>query len=164
MKPDDILKALTGSTLEASNPAANYQNATRWGDLIFLSGKSVREPVNGKEPKGRLGENFTIEEGKSFARQVALELLLVLRDELGSLDKVKQIIEVQGFVNATSEFEDHAKVLDGASDVLVEVLGAAGIHSRSVFGAISLRGGHPVILRAIVGVESHRDEDLDRER
>lgn len=153
LSPDDILKKLAGPVVNASNPAANYQNATRWGDLIFLSGKSVRGPVDGKAPQGRLGEEFTVEDGKKFARQVALELLLVLRDELGSLQKVKQLIEVQGFVNATSEFEDHAKVLDGASDVFVEVLGQAGIHSRSVFGAISLRGGHPVILRAIVGVE-----------
>jgi enamine deaminase RidA (YjgF/YER057c/UK114 family) len=156
VKPDDVLKALAGTSLESSNPAANYQNATRWGDLLFLSGKSVRGPVNGKAPVGRLGKELTVEDGKQFARQVALELLLVLRDELGSPDKVKQIIEVQGFVNATSEFEDHAKVLDGASDVFVEVLGAAGVHSRSVFGAISLRGGHPIILRAIVGIEGHQ--------
>ncbi|WP_144110443.1 RidA family protein [Paraburkholderia sp. BCC1886] len=147
MSADKKLEDLIGSERRASAPAANYQNATRWGDLIFLSGKSLRESV-----RGRLGAEFTVEDGQRFARQVALELLLVLRDELGSLDRIKQFVELQGFVNATADFEDHAKVLDGASDVLVEVLGNVGIHSRSVFGASSLRGGQPVILRAVVGI------------
>lgn len=145
--PDATLDRLLGGPVAASSPAANYRNAVRWGDLVFLSGKSVRGPV-----KGKLGRDFTLEEGAAFAREVALELLLALRDEVGSLDKVKQVIELQGFVNATEAFEDHAKVLDGASNAFVEVFGDAGIHARSVFGATSLRGGHPVILRAIVGV------------
>lgn len=154
MSADERLIGLIGTERRASTPAANYNNATRWGDLIFLSGKSVSGPVNGKSPKGKLGTEFSVEDGRAFAREAALELLTVLRDEVGSLDKVKQVIEVQGFVNAHPDFEDHAKVLDGASDVLVEVLGDAGVHSRSVFGAVSLRGSHPVILRAIVGVSA----------
>ncbi|MFT4506023.1 RidA family protein [Caballeronia sp. 15711] len=114
---------------------------------MFFSGKSVRAPVRGK-----IGAEFNVEDGQRFAREVALELLLVLRDELGSLARVKQFVDLQGFVNATETFEDHAKVLDGASDVLVEVLGGNGIHSRSVLGATSLRDGHPIILRAVVGI------------
>jgi enamine deaminase RidA (YjgF/YER057c/UK114 family) len=93
--------------------------------------------------RGKLGAEFTVEDGQRLAKQAALELLLVLRDELGSLDRVKQFVELQGFVNATPDFEDHAKVLDGASDVLVDVLGEVGIHSRSALGAISLRAGIP---------------------
>jgi enamine deaminase RidA (YjgF/YER057c/UK114 family) len=147
MSADKKLDDLIGSSQTASTPAANYRNATRWGNLIFLSGKSVRAPVRGK-----IGAEFNVEDGQRFAREVALELLLVLRDELGSLARVKQFVELQGFVNATETFEEHAKVLDGASDVLVEVLGENGIHSRSVLGATSLRGGHPIILRAVVGI------------
>lgn len=149
MSADKKLDDLLGNCLTASTPAANYRNATRWGDLLFLSGKSARTPVRGK-----LGAEFTVEDGKRFAREVALELLLVLREELGSLDRVKQFVELQGFVNATETFEEHAKVLDGASDVLVEILGKRGVHSRSVLGAISLRGGHPIILRAVVGIDN----------
>lgn len=152
MTADQRLLTLVGPDRKASAPAANYNNATRWGDLIFLSGKSVSTPEGGSAPKGKLGTDFTVKDGYALARDVALELLVVLRDEPGSLEKVGRVIEVQGFVNADPTFEDHAKVLDGASDVLVEVLGDVGIHSRSVFGAVSLRGGHPVILRAIVGV------------
>lgn len=148
MSADRRLDDFIGSVRTANSPAANYRNATRWGNLMFLSGKSVRESVRGK-----LGEDFTTEDGQRFAREVALELLLVLRDELGSLDRIKQFVELQGFINATENFEDHAKVLDGASNVLVEVLGEIGIHSRSVLGATSLRGGHPIVLRAVVGID-----------
>jgi len=154
MSADQKLTTLVGSDRKASAPAANYSNATRWGDLIFLSGKSASKPAGGTAPKGKLGTDFTITEGYAFAREVTLELLIVLREELGSLEKIGRVIEVQGFVNAHPDFEDHAKVLDGASDVLVEVLGDIGIHARSVFGAVSLRGGHPVILRATVGVNT----------
>jgi enamine deaminase RidA (YjgF/YER057c/UK114 family) len=76
-----------------------------------------------------------------------------MRAELGSLDRVARIVEVQGFVNATPEFEEHAKVLNGCSDLLVEVFGARGVHARSVPGATSLRAGLPVVLKAIVEVQ-----------
>jgi enamine deaminase RidA (YjgF/YER057c/UK114 family) len=148
MNADKKLDELMGGTFKASTPAAHYRNATRWGNVIFLSGKSVREPV-----KGKIGAEFTVEDGQRFAREVALELLLVLRDELGSLSRIRQFVELQGFINATDSFENHAQVLDGASDALVEVLGEIGVHSRSVLGAASLRGGHPIVLRAIVGVD-----------
>ncbi|EKS71056.1 MULTISPECIES: RidA family protein [Caballeronia] len=152
MSADERLDRLIDPERTSSNPKANYRNATRWGDLVFVSGKSAGAAIDGKPSKGRLGDTLTLEDGVSFAREAALELLLVLRDELGSLERVKQVLDVQGFVNADAAFEDHAKVLDGASDLLVEVLGDAGVHARSVFGAVSLRGGQPVILRAVVGV------------
>lgn len=148
MGADRKLAELVGNVGRASAPAAHYRNATRWENLLYLSGKSARNA-----PKGRLGAELSLEEGQRIARDTALELLLVLRDELGSLNRVRQFVELQGFINATADFEDHAKVLDGASDVLVEVLGPVGVHSRSVFGASSLRSGNPVILRAVVGAE-----------
>jgi enamine deaminase RidA (YjgF/YER057c/UK114 family) len=143
MSADERLNCLIEPGRTSSNPKANYRNATRWGDLVFVSGKSANGAVGGKAPHGRLGDTLTLADGVAFAREAALELLLVLRDELGSLDKVRQVLDLH-----------HAKVLDGASDVLAEVLGEAGVHARSVFGAVSLRGGQPVILRAVVGVSA----------
>jgi enamine deaminase RidA (YjgF/YER057c/UK114 family) len=134
-----------------SAPAANYANAVRTGNLLFIAGKAPL-PENGKLPKGRLGREFSTEDGYRFARSAAIDLIAVMRAELGSLDKVARVVEVQGFLNAVPEFEDHAKVLNGCSDLLVEVFQARGIHARSVLGASSLRGGLPVILKAVVEV------------
>jgi len=123
----------------------------RTGNLLFIAGKAPL-PENGKLPKGRLGREYTTEQGYKFARSAALDLIAVMRTELGSLDRVARVVEVQGFLNATPEFEDHAKVLNGCSDLLVEVFAERGVHARSVLGASSLRGGLPVILKAVVEV------------
>ena len=132
-----------------SAPAANYTNAVRSGNLLFIAGKAPL-PENGKLPKGRLGREFTAEDGYRLARSAALDLIAVMRSELGSLDKVVRVVEVQGFLNAVPEFEDHAKVLNGCSDLLVEVFGEHGIHARSVLGASSLRSGLPLVLKAVI--------------
>jgi enamine deaminase RidA (YjgF/YER057c/UK114 family) len=147
------IKELGLSLPSGSAPAANYANAVRTGNLLFISGKAPL-PENGKLPKGRLGREFTTEDGYRFARSAALDLIAVMRTELGSLDHVARVVEVQGFLNAIPEFEDHAKVLNGCSDLLVEVFRERGIHARSVVGASSLRGGLPVILKAVVEVVS----------
>ena len=145
------LKDLGLSLPSGSAPAANYANAVRTGNLLFIAGKAPL-PEDGKLPKGRLGREYTTEQGYGFARSAALDLIAVMRTELGSLDRVARVVEVQGFLNAVPEFEDHAKVLNGCSDLLVEVFGERGIHARSVLGASSLRGGLPVILKAVVEV------------
>jgi enamine deaminase RidA (YjgF/YER057c/UK114 family) len=143
-----------GLTLPSgSAPAANYANAVRTGNLLFIAGKAPL-PENGKLPKGRLGAEFTTDDGYRFARSAALDLVAVMRAELGSLDRVARVVEVQGFLNATAEFEDHAKVLNGCSDLLVEIFGERGIHARSVLGASSLRSGLPLVLKAVVEVVS----------
>jgi enamine deaminase RidA (YjgF/YER057c/UK114 family) len=142
-----------GITLPSgSAPAANYTNAVRTGNLLFIAGKAPL-PENGKLPKGRLGREFTADEGYRFARSAALDLIAVMRSELGSLNHVVRVVEVQGFLNAVETFEDHARVLNGCSDLLVEVFAERGVHARSVLGASSLRGGLPVILKAVVEVE-----------
>ncbi|MEQ7005703.1 RidA family protein [Actinopolymorpha sp. B17G11] len=137
----------------ATAPWANYANAVRTGDLLFISGKGPT-PVNERPPKGRLGAEFSVEDGYRLARSAGLDLLAVIRTELGSLDRVAKVVEIQGFVNATPEFEEHPQVLDGCSDLLVEVFGDRGIHARSVFGATSLRAGFPVILKGVVEVSA----------
>ena len=136
----------------ASAPAGNYASAVLSGNLLFISGKAPL-PVDGKSPKGRLGREYSTEEGRAFARSACLELIAVMKGKLGSLDNVAQVVELQGSINAVPEFEDHAKVLDGASDLLVEVFGSAGVHARSVIGVSSLRNGVPLTLRAVVEVK-----------
>lgn len=103
-------------------------------------------------PKGRLGREYSTEDGYRFARSAALELLAVMRAELGSLDRVARVVEIQGFLNAVPEFEAHPKVLDGCSDLLVEVFGKRGVHARSVLGASSLRGGLPLVLKGVIEI------------
>ena len=151
MSAEQRIKELGLSLPSGSAPAANYANAVRTGNLLFIAGKAPL-PENGKLPKGRLGREFTAEQGYAFARSAALDLIAVMRTELGSLDRVARVVEVQGFLNAPPEFEDHAKVLNGCSDLLVEVFGKQGVHARSVLGASSLRGGLPAILKAVVEV------------
>ena len=153
MNAEQRLQELGITLPSGSAPAANYANAVRTGNLLFIAGKAPL-PENGKLPKGRLGREFTAEDGYRLARSAALDLIAVMRSELGSLNYVVRVVEVQGFINATPEFEDHAKVLNGCSDLLVDVFQERGVHARSVLGASSLRGGVPVILRAIVEVEA----------
>jgi enamine deaminase RidA (YjgF/YER057c/UK114 family) len=151
MTAEENLKTL-GLTLPAvSGPFANYANAVRTGNLLFIAGKSCG-PENGVYPKGKLGREYDAKEGYRFARSAGLALLSVMRHELGSLDHVARVVEVQGFVNATEDFEEHAQVLNGCSDLLMEVFGERGLHVRSVLGASSLRSGLPVIVRATVEV------------
>jgi enamine deaminase RidA (YjgF/YER057c/UK114 family) len=151
LTPEQRIRELGLTLPSGSAPAANYANAVRTGNLLFIAGKAPL-PEGGKLPKGRLGQEFTIEDGYRFARSAALDLIAVMRSELGSLDRVARVVEIQGFLNAVPQFEDHAKVLNGCSDLLVEVFGERGIHARSVLGASSLRGGLPVILKGIVEI------------
>lgn len=136
-----------------SAPAGNYAAAVRTGNLLYLSGKAP-SPVDGKTPSGRLGQAYSAAEGYALARSACLELLAAMRSELGSLDRVAQVVDLQGSINATPDFEDHAQVLDGASDLLAQVFGPAGVHARSVIGVSSLRKGVPLTLKAIVEVKA----------
>lgn len=153
MSAEQRIKALGIELPSSSAPAANYVNAVRSGNLLFIAGKAPL-PVAGALPKGRLGKEFSTEEGYAFARSACIDLIAVMRAELGSLNKVVRVVELQGFLNAVAEFEDHAKVMNGASDLLVQIFGAAGVHARSVLGASSLRGGLPLVLKATVEIAS----------
>lgn len=141
-----------GITLPAGTPpAGNYASAVRSGNLLFLSGKAPL-PVDGVKPKGKLGREYSAEEGYLLARSACLDLLATIRKELGSLDHVARFVELQGSLNTTEEFEDHARVLDGASDLLAALFDKAGLHARSVIGVASLRNGVPLTLRAVVEI------------
>jgi len=130
-----------------SAPVANYVNAVRTGNLLFLAGKGPRGV------KGKVGRDVTIEQGYQHARAVGIDLLAVMRAELGSLDKVRRVVKVLGMVNAVPEFEDQPKVINGCSDLFVEVFGERGKHARSAVGMGSLPMGIPVEIECIVEVE-----------
>ncbi|WP_262495589.1 RidA family protein [Paenibacillus sp. B2(2019)] len=132
----------------ASEPAAKYANYVIVNGLCFVSGKG---PTG--HPKGKLGQDFTTEEGYHFARQTGIEILAVLESALGSLDKVKRVVKIQGFVNADPLFEEHHKVLNGCSDLMLEVFGDKGSHARSVLGAVSVRDNLPIIIDSIFEVD-----------
>ena len=151
MSIEQRIKELGITLPSGSTPAANYANAVRTGNLLFISGKAPL-PENGQHPKGKLGREFSAQDGYSFARSAAIDLIAVMKAELGSLERVTRIVEVQGFLNTIEDFEDHAQVLNGCSDLLVDVFGSKGIHARSVVGANSLRAGLPVVLKAVVEV------------
>ncbi|MGG3279534.1 RidA family protein [Paenibacillus solani] len=145
---EERLKLLGISLPEASSPAAKYANYVIVDGLMYVSGKGPSG-----QPKGKLGDQYTTEQGYEFARLTGIEVLAVLKEGLGSLDKVKRVVKIQGFVNATADFEEHHKVLNGFSDLMLEVFGDQGIHARSVFGAVSLRDQLPVIVDSIFQVE-----------
>ncbi|OXS59800.1 hypothetical protein B1A99_09670 [Cohnella sp. CIP 111063] len=146
---EDRLHELNITLPAASQPAAKYANFVIVGDLMYVSGKGPSG-----NPKGKLGIDYTTEQGYAFARETALEVLAVLQSALGSLDKVKRAVKVQGFVNASAAFEEHHKVLNGFSDLLLEVFGDRGLHARSVFGAVSVRDNLPIIVDTIFQIET----------
>ncbi|MFN0121210.1 MAG: RidA family protein [Blastocatellia bacterium] len=128
--------------------AGTYVHAVRTGNLIYLAGKGPISQVSGK-----VGADFTREQAYQYARETGLTLLAVLKQELGTLRKVRRVVKVLGLVNAVPEFGDQPFVINGCSDLFVEVFGDNGRHARSAIGAGSLPGGIPVEIEAIVEVE-----------
>jgi enamine deaminase RidA (YjgF/YER057c/UK114 family) len=150
--PEERLTQL-GITLPAvPAPAANYVNVVRTGNLLFLAGKGPTKP-DGKLVTGKIGEDLSIEQGYEAARLTALAQLAVLKSELGDLSKVKRIVKVLGMVNCTPYFIDQPKVMNGYSDLMVEVFGDKGKHARSAVGMCSLPFNIAVEVEMIVEVE-----------
>jgi enamine deaminase RidA (YjgF/YER057c/UK114 family) len=137
---------------EVGPPLGNYVDARRIGNLLYLSGKGPPAAA-GRMARGKLGAGITVEDGYRHAREVGLVLLAVLKDALGGdLDRVEEIVKVLGMVNAAPDFEDHPKVVNGCSDLFVEVFGERGRHARSAVGMSSLPGGIPVEIEIIVAI------------
>jgi len=164
MSAERKLKELNIDLGAVSAPVANYVNAVRTGNLLYLAGKGPRPGADGRRPKGKVGRDYTVEEAYQHARTVGLDLLAVMRQELGSLDKVKRVVKVLGMVNAAPEFEDHPKVINGCSDLFVQVLGDKGRHARSAVGMGSLPMGIPVEIEVIVEVENRGQSPISPKR
>lgn len=150
--PESKLEALGIELPTPSTPVANYVNAVRTGNLIFLAGKGPSKPEGGYIT-GKVGADLTIEEGYEAARLTGINQLAVLKAELGNLNKVKRIVKVLGMVNAAPDFTDHPKVINGYSDLMVEVFGDRGKHARAAVGMGSLPTNIAVEIEMIVEVE-----------
>ena len=138
-----------GLTLPAPpKPMATYATAVRLGELLYVSGTGPLTD-DGSYLTGRLGADLDVAAGQAAARRCALAMLATVRAHVGSLDAVDRIVKVLGFVNATPEFHDHPKVMNGFSDLMVQILGDAGLGARSAVGAPSLPSGIAVEVEAI---------------
>ncbi len=136
----------------APKPVATYLTAVRHGDLLYVSGHGpIRS--DGTLITGRLGENLDIAAGQAAAKQTGLAILATLRSHLGTLDKVVRLVKVLGMVNSTPDFPDQPKVINGFSDLMVEVFGEPGKGARSAVGMGALPGGIAVEIEAIFQVK-----------
>jgi enamine deaminase RidA (YjgF/YER057c/UK114 family) len=151
MSVEEKLKQLGLELPSAATPVANYVPAVRSGNLVFLSGHG---PV-GRDGvvTGKLGRELTVEQGYEAARVVALGLLGSLKALIGDLDRVRRIVKLLGMVNCDPSFKEHPRVVDGASDLLVEVFGDRGRHARSAVGMNALPFGIAVEIEMIAEVE-----------
>jgi enamine deaminase RidA (YjgF/YER057c/UK114 family) len=150
--PELKLKELGITLSTPSSPVANYVNTVLTGNLLYISGKGPLQD-NGEYIKGKVGENLTIEEGYNAARVTAINLISTLKASLGDLSRVKRIIRVTGMVNSASDFTEHPSVVNGCSDLLVEVFGERGKHTRAAVGMNSLPSNIAVEIDMIVEVE-----------
>ena len=135
---------------EPVRPAAAFVPWTAAGDLLFLSGHIARR--NGAPWTGRLGETLETADGVAAARATAIDLLATLHAATGNLATVKQIVKLMGLVNSAPGFTDQHLVANGASDLLIEVFGAAGAHARSAFGAAQIPFGSCVEIELVAQV------------
>jgi enamine deaminase RidA (YjgF/YER057c/UK114 family) len=137
-----------------ATPLANYVGAVRVGQLLFVAGHGPFRQDGNPMARGKLGRELSLEQGYQVARDVGLNLLATVRTTLGSLDKVKRIVKVLGMVASAEGFGDQPKVINGFSDLMVEVFGEAiGKHARSAVGLAELPMGIPVEIEMIVEVE-----------
>jgi enamine deaminase RidA (YjgF/YER057c/UK114 family) len=146
-KAKELGLELGGST----PPIGNYVAAVTSGELVFVSGQ-LPVTSDGSVLSGQIGVELSIEDGYEAARLATIGLLARLRSEAGSLDSVKRIVKLTGYVNAAAGFTQHAQVVNGGSDLLAAVFGEAGLHARAAVGVASLPLGAPVELELIAEV------------
>lgn len=149
--PDDRLERLGLELPPVPSPIANFLTWRRSGQMLYLSGQGARD-ASGALSIGRLGKDCSVERAYADARQIGLQLLSTIRQAVGSLDRVTAVVKILGMVNAEPDFGDHPKVINGCSDVFVEVLGERGRHARSAVGMGSLPSGMTVEIEAIVEI------------
>ncbi len=153
MLAETRLKELNLTLPPPGRPVANYVGAVRVGNLLFVSGHG---PIRDGRPsaRGKLGRDLSVDQGYQVAREVGLNLLSTTRATLGSLDKVKRVVKVLGMVNSAEGFGDQPKVINGFSDLMVEVFGETiGKHARSAVGMAELPMGIPVEIEMVLEVE-----------
>jgi enamine deaminase RidA (YjgF/YER057c/UK114 family) len=154
MGADARLKELGITLPQPATPVANYVGAVRAGNLLFVSGHGPLRTDGKPSARGKLGRELTVEQGAQVAREVGLSLLATTRAHLGSLDKVRRVVKVLGMVNSAEGFGDQPKVINGFSDLMVQVFGEAiGKHARSAVGMAELPMGIPVEIEMVLEVD-----------
>lgn len=152
MAPSEKLASLGLTLPSVPAPVAAYVNCVRSGNLLFLSGGL---PIDGdRKIIGKVPSVVSIEEAQTAARMIILNRLAIVENEIGSLDRVKQIVALNGFVNCEPDFYAHPQVINGASELLVEIFGEKGKHSRTALGAASLPLNVSVEINLIVEIEA----------
>ena len=136
----------------APKPVATYVTAVRQGDLLYVSGHGPLRD-DGSLHTGKVGADLDVAAGQAAARQTGLAILATVRAHLGSLDKVVRLVKVLGMVNCTPDFHEQPKVINGFSDLMVEVLGESGKGARSAVGMVALPGAIAVEIEAIFQVK-----------
>lgn len=144
--PEERLEELGITLTDPSEPVANFVNWRRVGNVIYLSGTGVRV-------LGKVGEDLTVEEGYEAARLTGIRILSNLKAAVGDLSKIKQFVRVHGMVNSAPDFYDQPKVINGFSDLMVEVFGEKGKHARAAVGQVSLPFNMAVEIEVTVEVE-----------
>ena len=133
-------------------PIANFVTHVQEGNLLYLSGQGPRE-AHGYLHAGKVGAEVSVDDAYAHARLTGINLLSVMHEALGDLGRVKRVVKLLGMVNAVSDFEDHPSVINGCSDLLIEVFGEAGQHARSAVGFGSLPGNITVEIEAIISLQ-----------
>lgn len=133
---------------EPVQPIASYVRWVQTGNMLFISGTGPGDETQ----RGKLGSTMSVEEGYAAAREVGLQILATARAALGDLDRVTRVVKVLGMVNCTPDFGDQPKVINGCSDLFIEVFGEAGRHTRSAVGFVSLPNQIPVEIECTMEV------------
>lgn len=146
MRVEARLQKLGIELPEPVRPVANYVRYVQTGNLLFISGTGPSDSA----PGGKVGQDLTIEQAYGVAREVGLQIIATIKDAIGDLDRVRRVVKVLGMVNCAPDFGDQPKVINGCSDLLVEVFGDAGRHTRSAVGMGALPSGIAVEIEATV--------------
>jgi enamine deaminase RidA (YjgF/YER057c/UK114 family) len=153
MTPHDRLKALGLELFTPPTPIGNFRNFVRCGSLLFISGQGPVD-ADGTLRTGKVGQDVDVETAYQHARLTGLNVLSALSASIGDLSQVKQVVKLLGFVNATPDFTDHPKVINGCSDLFADVFGDIGMHARSAIGVGSLPNNITVEIEAIIEIQS----------
>ena len=149
--PYERLAALGIKLPVAPAPIANFVTHVQEGKLLFLSGQGPNH-ADGRSHTGKVGAGVSVEEAYGHARLTGINLLAVMHHALGDLNRVKRIVKLLGMVNAEPEFDEHPRVINGCSDLFIEVFGSTGHHARSAVGVGSLPNNISVEIEAIVAL------------
>ncbi len=150
--PYTRLSALGITLPEAPPPIANFVTHVQEGKLLFLSGQGPTE-ADGRLHTGKVGADVSVDQAYQHARLTGINLIAVMHAALGDLRRVRRVVKLFGMVNATPDFADHPSVINGCSDLLIDVFQEAGIHARSAVGHGSLPGRITVEIEAVIAID-----------